>query len=675
MIFRAMRSSREILSFLALSSVLCALMAGCGTGRKLSRVQKSGMSASIQLPESAGYHTPPDTARSYPRRDTLKVTGLDGREVLIMRAVLDEESGEMVATDVLDAAFVTARFRNVAERHGKVELEFQVIVPSEMQDSRWQLRLHPDMYVLGDSVRLDDIVVTGADYRRAQLKGYQHYNRFLSKIIPDSDTLRFIDVRNLEIWLQRNIPRLYAFKNDSTEMSDSLFESCYGVDERQAVEHYTIGTLVRRNRRLKARQEEMYRRYVKVPIVSDGIRLDTVIRGSEGMLIYNYVQTINTRPKLRKVDIVLAGEIFEQDRRLYSVPSSDPLTFYISSVSSFADLNDRYLTKIISRNVEANATCHISFQAGKSDLDENLQDNGMEMGRIKANLRELLTNEAFVMDSIVVTSSASPEGNEHQNNLLSFRRAKATTDYFIRYIGQVKDSLKAERGYFIEVDEEGNEGGMRTSDMTYGKIDFMSRSGGENWLLLDDLIRHDTLLTDNDRRMYSALREAERDNDRREAAMSRHPYYGYVRNALYPKLRTVSFDFHLHRKGMLKDTVHTTVLDSIYMKGVQAISDRDYELAIEYLAGYADYNTAVAYVALDRNMSALSILEAEPRTAPVNYMLALVYSRLGDDRNAVECYLHACEQDGSYVHRGNLDPEISSIIRRYGLDSVQEPDE
>ena len=34
---------------------------------------------------------------------------------------------------------------------------------------------------------------------------------------------------------------------------------------------------------------------------------------------------------------------------------------------------------------------------------------------------------------------------------------------------------------------------------------------------------------------------------------------------------------------MVKDTVHTTELDSLYMRGVQAIRDRDYETAISIL--------------------------------------------------------------------------------------------
>ena len=130
----------------------------------------------------------------------------------------------------------------------------------------------------------------------------------------------------------------------------------------------------------------------------------------------------------------------------------------------------------------------------------------------------------------------------------------------------------------------------------------------------------------------------------------------------------------MHRKGMVKDTVETTVLDDVYQDGLQAIRDRDYERAVELLAPYKDYNTAVAFLALDRNYNALEILERQPESPEVQYMLAILKSRLGDVQGAVNCYLEACRKDPVYVSRGNLDPEISVLIKMYNLNR-QEDDE
>ena len=103
--------------------------------------------------------------------DSIRSTLTD--EPIIMNAIRDTETGEMVATDVISASRVTARFRNVAERAGYVSLSFDVSVPSGMSDSQWQLKVMPFMTIQHDTVPLDAIYITGEKYRAGQLRGYQ----------------------------------------------------------------------------------------------------------------------------------------------------------------------------------------------------------------------------------------------------------------------------------------------------------------------------------------------------------------------------------------------------------------------------------------------------------------------------------------------------------------------
>lgn len=640
------------------------LLFSCGVSRKAQSLARGDVSATLKLRDEEPLLPEMEALRSH-RRDTIRVTGLNGEEMFLMNAVQDE-NGEMVAHDVIDAAVVTARFRNVAERHGKVDLEFQIIVPEAMQDSKWQLRFFPDMYVLGDSIRLEPVVITGRDYRKAQLKGYQQYERFLASIV--SDTTRFINVWQLELFLQRNIPEVYAFRSDSTEVSDEQFASVYGITEQQAVDHYTNKIAKRWNNRKKSLRDRMYRKYIKVPIVTEGIRLDTVIRDVNGDFIYNYVQTISTRPKLRKVDIVLSGEVWESDRKVYLMSRSEPLTFYISSLSSFVDGKERYLTRIIERRAQANTACYVDFASGSSEVDISLSNNRDEIGRIRGNLAQLIEDTVYDLDSIVVTASASPEGSARANRSLAQRRSESVCRFFEGYIRHYRDSLDREAGFSIGEDGEVVHGVHRPD------IRFIARNGGENWKMLDALIRKDSTVTDAQKKEYASLRDSAFDLDALEEGLRRQPYYRYLREQVYPRLRTVRFDFHLHRKGMVKDTVHTTELDTTYMLGVQAIRDRDYERAVSYLRTYADYNTAVAYCALDYNASALSILETLEPTAEVLYMRAVVYTRLGRVQEAVQCYLNSCELNPAYVHRGNLDPEIAALIKTYDLNRQNDSD-
>lgn len=661
---------RSTLYFAAAVTLFLGLSSGCATQRKLQEVQTQKMEARLQLPpEKAGESSfrTFDTSKIV-RRDTLKVTDMDGKEVLIMKAVKDDETGEMIATEQIDAAVVTARFRNVAERHGKIDLEFQVIVPKKMQDSKWQLRFYPDMFILEDSVRLDQINITGKEYRAQQLRGYEQYNRFLARIVNDPD--HFIDLKNFEIFIERNIPQVYKFKNDSSYVSDEIFASCFGVTEQEAIDHYTWHFAKKMNERRRGKIAKMYAKYVKSPIVTENVHLDTIIVDINGDFVYNYKLQVATRPKLRKIDIVLSGDIWEQDMKIYNIPRSEPLTFYVSSLSAFVDNTERYMTTVIERRAEAKANWKIDFKVGKADVEEDFSDNRRNLEEIKFNFRNLLVNEVFDLDSCMISASASPEGALKMNDALAEKRAKAVADYFQKYTRHLQDSLRRDAGMTISVGEDYSEGGMRQA-YTNSAIKFKSRSAGENWDFLDAIVEADTLMTDAQKEQYRGYASV-KDVDVRERSMQKESWYPRLKNDIYPRLRTVQFNFVMHRRNMVKDTVHTTELDTVYMRGVQALRDRDYETAVVLLAPYNDYNTAIAYVSLDRNISAMNILQNCEKTAQVNYMLAVLYSRAGDDQNAVQCYLRSCQQEPSYVHRGNLDPEIAAIIRRYGLNKQED---
>ena len=662
--------------------VVCLLISGCGTSRKVERMQERQMRAEIgmveEMPDRGGHDGEKISPRtSFGRNDNKGMPGQAGHDgrgdnavrdttlvtsdegPIIMNAVRDED-GNMVATDVIEAASVTARFRNVAERGGKVNIEFMVTVPKDMMDPQWQLRFYPRMYVLEDTLGLDPILITGQEYRNEQMRGYRRYEKFLQSIVTDS--MEFVNMRLLEIFIERNIPALYAFRTDSTFVSDAEFASAFGVTEQQAVEHYTNKLAKSANERRKARKEERFRHYVKVPI-EQGFRLDTVIRETNGDFRYVYSHTLASRPRLRKVDVVLSGAIYKEDVKIYDIPECESLTYYISSLSAFVDGTERYMTKVIERKVSANTACYVEFEHDRYEVDESLGYNRDEIGRIKKNLSALIDNDEFEMDSIVVTASSSPEGTVAYNTRLTQRRSEAVAEYFRKFIDEYRDSVNADEGFVVDMTgDPRSEPGMTKVEpgMTGAGIRFIARNDAENWRMLDVLVAEDTVMGYEDKIAYINAYELD-DLDRREEVLQKLGCYRHLREKVYPRLRTVKFDFYLHRKDMQKDTVHTTVIDSIYMVGVQAIRDRDYETAVTLLRPYQDYNAAVAFCALDYNASALAILERLHRTDQVNYMLAIVYSRLGETEKAVRCYEEACRLNPGFVHRGNLDPEISRL--------------
>ena len=653
---------RKVFSWLLFLTGAVAVW-GCASQRKVSRLGNA--SVEITLPKEADFLPDQVSGIHFEHSDTIFVKGEDGRDLILLKAVKDESTGEMVATDVLDAAIVTARFRNKAERNGKVDIEFQIHVPQSMMDRKWEMTLHPRMYILGETVDLDPVLVTGHDFRSRQLRGYERYQRFLDSIETDSTV--FVNHFLLERFLERNIPQVYRFRNDTSLVSDEEFAACYGVTEQEAVRHYTRQFQRTLNDRKVASKGEKFRRMVKVPVRTEGIRLDTIWKESDGDFVYNYVHTVVTRPQLRKIDVTISGEIHEQEKRLYSIPVSDTLTFYISTLSAFVHDIVRYKTEIVYRRAEANASYSIQFPVGRNEIRTDLGNNAAEIARIKEHLQHLIRNDTFDLDSIIVTANSSPEGAWSVNARLSEGRAGSVSRFFERYMEGVRDSLSLEKGFSVDT-----EGTIHREQI--GRVRFRSRSRPENWEELDRLVAESDRLDGNDRDRYSRLRET-RDPDRREWLLHGESFYPYLRDSLYPLLRTVSFDFHMHRKGMVKDTVQTTVVDDVYQDGIQAIRDRDFERAVTLLAPYKDYNTAVAYLAMDRNYNALEILERQPRSPEVYYMMAILKSRLGDIQDAVQCYMAACEADRVYVSRGNLDPEISTLIRMYGLNEQDEEDD
>lgn len=318
-----------MLNILLLIAILIGIFSchSCSAPGKIQTVKEQQMKASIGIPEYEMLRSAQHDSTNTSDFQKQEISLTDGS--ILMRAEADE-NGEMVARDRIIPSVVVARFRNIAERGGKVNIEFEIRVPEGMLDEMWQLRFYPNL----DGRKLEPVYITGAKYRESQLKGYERYNRFIASIITDST--RFINLKALELFIQRNIPDLYAFKQDSTLVSEAQFTSVFGVTEQEAIDHYTRKLSKHLNARRAARSSAMYRRYVPVPIVSEGIRLDTVIRADEEF-VYIYRESLPARDGKKKAKLSVSGKIFELNKAIYTIPPTDTLTYYISSLTAFID--------------------------------------------------------------------------------------------------------------------------------------------------------------------------------------------------------------------------------------------------------------------------------------------------------------------------------------------------
>lgn len=614
--------------------ILCCLtgitlLSSCSTvvRMNINDLRKQNAGVSLFLPTQTPRES--DTYKyivSKPDTDTLTMTGNDGRKYYLMRGTMDS-TGTANLSEPLNEVVITAKFKNIAERNGSVRMAFDIHVPSTMLNPQWQVRLTPKAVLYEDTVSLEVLLLTGKQYKERQMRGHELYNRFLAGIITDTSLLMHTGL--LETFIQRNIPRIAALRNDTALVDTDSIRGLYGISLEEAREHFMKTLAIQRNNIKKSQTDEKYRRFVKDPVITYGFRLDTLIGDNTEDFRYTYHQALGTRPGLRQIDVCLTGGIYYQGEKLYSIPPSEPVTFYVSSFATMTEDIQRYVTKVIERRVELNTRAAINFMAGKSDIDTGYMDNHAELQYIQSIISGLLSSGEYLADSLIITASCSPEGSYRFNSQLARKRAESIAGFI-----DGKDFRLIERHI------------------------------PENWERLYDLIRKDSTVND-----LTGILDicAETSHDKREHLLSAHPEYPYIKEHLYPVLREVEFQFCLHRKDMVKDTIHTTEPDTVYSAGVQAIKDRDYSKAVRLLGSYRDINSALAFLAMDYNASAMNILEDLPVSGKRDYLLAVAHSRNGNEKKAVEYFLSAVNQERSLRFRGNLDPEISRLIGKYDI--------
>ena len=118
---------------------------------------------------------------------------------------------------------------------------------------------------------------------------------------------------------------------------------------------------------------------------------------------------------------------------------------------------------------------------------------------------------------------------------------------------------------------------------------------------------------------------------------------------------------------MVEDVMFTDEIDTAYAEAVELMQQRKYKEAMPKLLEYRDLNTALCYMSLGYNKTAIQILDEQVETADREYLKAILYAREGDIQKAVQLYMKSCEMDDSKIMRGTLDPEIADIIKAYGL--------
>ena len=400
----------------------------------------------------------------------------------------------------------------------------------------------------------------------------------------------------------------------------------------QERDYWQYETYVERFRPDTVGREAAFNRFVKFPYPED-VRLDSLVEG-RSTVTYYYSQAVKTDETSKKMLVTLQGQVLAVDDSAYRLPPSDPLSYVVSSMLSFVDTVPRYRIKVIDKFVTVEDRNYIQFFVGDTRVVDTLGDNRRQLDKISGLMRQIVEQQEFYVDTITLTAASSPEGAYTFNARLSQGRAAALKRYLVRRYGKSIDTILTVRWV------------------------------AEDWQELTNRIRTDREIGNRD--AILELIAWEKNPDRREQAIRQQfpKEYAYIRSVIYPQLRAVNFRYNLRRKGMVKDTIHTTELDTAYARGVELLRKRKYAKALYILNDYNDRNTVVAHLSLDHNERAMELLATMPKDAVTEYLRAIACSRLGRKAEGREHFLEACRLDGRMEYRGNLDPEIAELLKQ-----------
>lgn len=429
---------------------------------------------------------------------------------------------------------------------------------------------------------------------------------------------------------------------------------------------------IARNEARKTMKDEKYHDIVRFPFNPEA-ELDTVIYAAD-QVKFIYSQKVPADENSARMKVYVVGNVLSGRGGKYSLPKSDTLTYLVSSMTKFIDKTPRYVRKIITRDAEANTSVNFYFPRNGFNLDETIDVNRQGVKKVKDLTLTLMTDPVYRIDSLTLFASSSPEGSWLLNGEIARKRAKSIRDVLAKEFTVLYDSLSV--GTAVEMDEAGNLIHREVKDEIPDLPNLIKvRTVPEDWDKLRRLIVSDPDFKGHKDAILRII-DREQDPDRREWLIKSQykPEYAYMLDKLYPVIRAVDFRFSLSRRGMKQDTIYTNEPDTAYVRAVEYLEKRKYAQALEILRPYDDVNTAIAYMSMGYDKAALRIFEKSPQTAENKYMQAILQARLGNEEKAVRLLLTAAEMDGQMKFRANLDPELSELVKKYGLFKEEEDD-
>lgn len=396
------------------------------------------------------------------------------------------------------------------------------------------------------------------------------------------------------------------------------------------------------NEALIAQKNEYFDNIVLFPYSDPSkVRIDSVIENKHDFT-YFFSQDYPVAEGLKNIRITLRGNIEAMDRSTYTLQDADTLSYVISSLVQLIDTTLSVKEITIYRDAVKKITLYPKFPAGDYKYNINYMDNRVGMKQVLASYMEALTDNRYVLDSVIVTSSSSIDGTRGNNEKASGFRLDGVYNYIVEQLPEGVD---------------------------LGNI--KPRNLGEDWNALIELTKKRTDLT-NKEALIAKMSDNSIDPDKREAELKflYRSDYKILQDNVFPLMRKVDVIYYLRRPNMDKPEMIQEEVLSGYKEGIRLLENREYTKALTYLSNFSDYNTALCYACMGYNGTAYQmLLKLDPDKANTQYLLALVCCRLKKEDAAILHLVKSCELDRTKVFRARLDAETKQLIQKYNLDS------
>lgn len=401
---------------------------------------------------------------------------------------------------------------------------------------------------------------------------------------------------------------------------------------RIAKHHYLIDEIVLNDMNIE-RRGEIFNEVVEFPVPEEGrlgMRVDTVI-SAEYDFRYPYKQPWKIGNGTKKLAVVMAAMVEGVDRSTFVFPLTDTLTYFIATLSQLADESMVTDRKMLHKSMVDNQSVYPNYRTKKSfkvsDINnKDVFDKILEAYKVYNNENDL------VVDSITIRAFTDLSGLWHENYELAEKRVQEAAS-FLRQKGVRHVATK---------------------------------TAGEDWPTLARQVQsHNGLLYRQ--AILDSLTNAVYPDMTEENIKKEYPDdYKIISNEIYPKLTRFDISLHINRPSIETDTVKETFRED-YAEGIKLLREKEYMLALEKLAKYADYNTALTLVCLGYNDKAQEVLDVLPQTGRNEYLLAIVQARKGNKNEAARHLRKACELSPELYNRTKLDSEVRDLADELNL--------